>query len=237
MRKTSIITTILISLFLTAFAAAEEPNYTLYAKALKANVRNGSVNYAGLKRSNDFKTFMSQLHKFDRSKLRTLNEKKSFYINLYNALTLELALKHYPLKSLKKISGRNAWKRVVYRNGQKLTLDDVEHKILRPMGDYRIHFAINCASISCPELRSEPYTAAKLQRQLATQMKLFLADKSKGVDVGADGTARVSKIFSWFKEDFGGKSGVLRILQKRHSAGTKIKRLKFKSYDWNLNGR
>ena len=236
MRNTSIITTILISLFLTAFAAAEEPNYALYGKALKANIRNGSVNYAGLKRSKDFKTFMTQLHKFDRSKLRTTNEKKSFYINLYNALTLELVLKNYPLKSLKKISG-NAWKKTVYRNGQKLTLDDIEHKILRPMGDYRIHFAINCASISCPELRSEPYTAAKLQRQLAAQMKLFLADKSKGVDVGADGTARVSKIFSWFKKDFGGSAGVLRIFQKRHSAGTKIKRLKYKSYNWNLNGR
>ena len=221
---------------LFSYASAEEPDYTLYGKALRAHVSRGSVNYTALARDKGFKTFVSNLKKFDRSKLRTTKEKKAFYINLYNALTLDLVASNMPVTSIKKIS--RPWAKKLYVNGgDKFSLDHIEHKILRPMGDYRIHFAINCASIGCPDLRAEPYTSAKLSRQLGEQMKLFLADKRKGVNVGSGGVATVSKIFKWFKKDFAASGGVLSILQKRHTQGSSIKSLKYSSYNWNLNGK
>lgn len=221
---------------LTTLSLAEEPDYRLYDKVLAKYVSKGSVDYTGLAKDDEFKTFMTMLHKFDRSRLDTKNEKKAFYINLYNALTLELVAKNLPLTSIKKI-GR-PWSKKIYNNGgEKLTLDHIEHKILRPMGDYRIHFAINCASIGCPNLREEAYTSAKLNSQLADQMTLFLADESKGVKIDANGVARVSKIFSWFKKDFVTAGGVLSILKQRHPQGSSIKKLKYNSYNWNLNGK
>ncbi len=221
---------------LTNLSFAKEPDYSQYDKALSAHVRNGSVNYTALAKDKNFKTFMSKLHKFDRSQLKGKNEKKAFYINLYNALTLELIVKNMPLESIKDIS--RPWAKKVYINGgDKISLDHIEHKILRPLGDYRIHFAINCASIGCPDIRKESYRGTKLNKQLAEQMKIFLANKSKGVNVKTDGTAVVSKIFSWFKKDFGGSAGVLRILKQRHVQGSKIKNLKYKKYNWSLNGK
>lgn len=232
--KTTFHLILLTTLLLTGWCAAEEPDYSLYEKALQKHVREGSVNYAGLAKDNNFKTFMTALHKFDRSKLQGKDEEKAFYINLYNALTLELIVQNLPLESIKDI-GR-PWSKKLYQNGgEKLTLDHIEHKILRKMGDYRIHFAINCASIGCPDLRPEAYVGDKLNSQLAQQMKLFLSNQDKGVKVDQSGVAQVSKIFYWFRKDFGGKDGVLNILQQRHPQGSKIKKLKFTSYNWDLN--
>ncbi len=227
---------IFLLLLVTGAARAAEPDWAPYTKALKTYVKDGSVNYTGLRADQGFKTFMVTLRKFDRSKLATKDEKKAFYINLYNALTLELIINNKPVTSIKKIG--SPWSKKVYtQGGQTLTLDNIEHDILRPMGDYRIHFAINCASISCPTLSSEAYTAGKLNAQLSHQMAIFLADTNKGVKV-VNGKATVSKIFDWFSEDFGGKGGVLQLIQSRHTKGSEIKGLNgYLEYNWNLNGR
>lgn len=220
----------------TGSTLAEAPDWSRYDKALGSYVKSGKVDYAGLSKDSDFKAFMKDLRKFDRSKLKTKDEKKAYYINLYNALTLELIIKHMPVSSIKKV-GR-PWKRKVFRNGGKnLTLDHIEHKILRPMGDYRIHFAINCASRSCPVLRPEAYTASKLNSQLSDQMRIFLADTQRGVKIN-NGSASVSKIFDWFGEDFGDDAGVLRLIQNRHPQGKTVTKLgSWLNYDWSLNGK
>jgi len=227
---------ILLLFVVTGPTQALEPDWAPYTKVLKTHVKDGSVNYTALRGDQGFKNFMVALRKFDRSKLATKDEKKAFYINLYNALTLELIINNKPVTSIKKI-GRPWSKRVYTQGGQTLTLDNIEHDILRPMGDFRIHFAINCASISCPTLLSEAYSADTLNTQLSRQMASFLADTNKGVKV-VGGKARVSKIFDWFSEDFGGKTGVLRLLQSRHTEGADIEGVSgYLKYNWNLNGR
>ena len=216
-------------------AVAKEPDYSTYNKVLKFYVKNGHVDYSGLSTNQQFRSFMKQLRAFDTKQLQGKDEKKAFYINLYNAVTLELIVDNYPIKSIKKLWG--PWKKELYTlEGKKISLDHIEHKILRPMGDYRIHFAINCASISCPDLRSEAYTAKALDRQLNEQQKLFLNDSSKGVTISGS-KAKPSKIFSWFGKDFGGKAGVLKLIQKHHPKGAKVKKIRgYQSYNWNLNG-
>lgn len=227
---------ILAFILCSGIVSAKEPDYELYEKALSAHLKNGSVDYTALSKDQNFKTFVKELREFDRSNLKTKDEKKAFFINLYNALTLELIIKNMPLKTIKDIW--RPWGKKIYVNGgDKFSLDHIEHKILRPMGDYRIHFAINCASIGCPDLRPEAYRASKLKTQLADQMELFLTNKSKGVDISESGVAEVSKIFSWFKKDFGGSDRVLNILRAQHPQGAKIKKLSYKRYNWNLNGK
>lgn len=181
---------------------------------------------------------------------------KAFWINAYNLGTLALILKHYPLKSIKDISRseRWLWKGWVFA-GQTVSLDEIEHEILRPMGDPRIHFAINCASFSCPVLESRLFVADGLDERLDLATKRFLSDPRRGLKVVEEksflgwGEARkvvyVSKLFNWFGVDFVKKDSdiltyisryvqpeTLKVLKKLEAS-----ELKFLDYDWSLNGR
>ena len=133
-------------------------------------------------------------------------ERMAFLINAYNAFTVELILANYPVKSIKDIGGilDNRWKRKFFSLlGQPSYLDRIEHEMLRKPGAYddpRVHFAVNCASIGCPMLREEAYTAAKLDAQLEEQTRRFLGDRSR--NRYANGRLEVSEIFRWFKEDW-----------------------------------
>jgi hypothetical protein len=138
-------------------------------------------------------------------------QQMAFLINAYNAFTVELILANYPVKSIKDIGSdlfNNRWKKKFFKLlGQDSYLDQIEHEILRKPGNYnepRVHFAVNCASIGCPMLREEAYTAAALEAQLEQQTARFLSDRSRnrfsGGPVG--GKLEVSKIFDWFREDF-----------------------------------
>lgn len=133
-------------------------------------------------------------------------ERIAFLINAYNAFTVELILANYPVKSIKDIGGilDNRWKRRFFTLfGKPASLDMVEHEMLRKPGAYddpRVHFAVNCASIGCPMLREEAYTAAKLEGQLEEQTRRFLGDRSR--NRYASGRLEVSEIFKWFREDW-----------------------------------
>jgi hypothetical protein len=135
-------------------------------------------------------------------------QQMAFLINAYNAFTVELVLANYPVKSIKDIGSdlfNNRWKKKFFRLlGQEMSLDQVEHEMLRKPGAYnepRVHFAVNCASIGCPMLREEAYTAAALEAQLEEQAVRFLSDRSRNRTSG-QGRLEVSKIFDWFKEDW-----------------------------------
>ncbi|MCB1122660.1 MAG: DUF547 domain-containing protein, partial [Verrucomicrobiae bacterium] len=142
----------------------------------------------------------------------------AFWINAYNAFTIQSILDHYPIKSWT-IKGllvpRNSiiqipgvWKKLKWEvAGQNLTLDHIEHGLLRPVfREPRIHFAIVCASIGCPDLRSEAYTFDKLEQQLKDQTRRFLLNPEKGVRFDYEGRKIcVSQLFRWFSEDFPGK--------------------------------
>lgn len=170
--------------------------------------------------------------------------------NLYNAKTIDIVLEHYPVASIKDISlgggllaaiTGGPWKQKVTKlRGEALSLDDLEHGILRPVfRDPRVHYALNCASLGCPSLPTEAFTGAKLQSQLDTAARAFINDP-RGVNASAD-TLRVSSIYSWFQEDFGGnEAGVLKHLKLFASPSlaerlSHAQRIDGYAYDWNLN--
>jgi len=165
-------------------------------------------------------------------------KKLAFYINTYNILALKMMIDHWPQKSIKDIGGffNPVWgKEAGMVAGKVVSLDDVENKIIRPMGEPRIHLAIVCASVSCPDLRSEPYTAAKLEVQLDEQVNTFLANNKKGLLVERNELI-VSKIFKWFAKDFkhvGGVDSFIR--QYRPDLDKAIKIEDYLDYDWSVN--
>ena len=134
---------------------------------------------------------------------------QAFLINAYNAFTVELILTKYPaLKSIRDLGSllQNPWKpKWIPLLGTKVSLDDIEHGLLRERGRYddpRVHFAVNCASIGCPALREEAFTAARLDAQLDEQTTRFMADRTRNRWDAARGRLALSRIFDWYGEDF-----------------------------------
>jgi len=210
-----------------------------------AGVRLTGVNYPAMKKDPAYSKLIADLKKFSPSKLKTNKEKMTFWINTYNIMAVKMVVDHYPVDSIKDAGGvfSSVWKKEVgVVGGEKVTLNDIEHEILRKMGDPRIHVAIVCASVSCPDLRKEAYTADKLDAQLDDQFKKFLENRSKGLQLDR-GKKRVtlSKIFDWFEEDFQPKGGVLtyisRYATEKDRALLKKGNLKvsYLDYNWDLN--
>jgi hypothetical protein len=136
-------------------------------------------------------------------------ERQAFLINAYNAFTVELILGKYPeLKSIKDLGSvfSSPWKpKWIPLLGGKVSLDDIEHAMLRKRGDYddpRVHFAVNCASIGCPALREEAFVAARLDAQMDEQAQRFLSDRTRNRYNVQRGRLELSKIFDWYGEDF-----------------------------------
>jgi len=161
------------------------------------------------------------------------NERLAYYINLYNAGTVQLILENYPLKSIKDIN--SPWDKDRVAVGKDMySLGDIEHKILRKMNEPRIHFAINCASYSCPKLLNEAFTADTMEDQLARATVDFINDPKRNKITAEE--AQVSQIFKWFKKDFTDqgslKTYLNRYANQKLNAQAKIKYL---DYDWSLN--
>ena len=172
---------------------------------------------------------------------------KAYWINLYNALTVRTVLDHYPVKSIRDIDispglfADGPWDRkLVSIDGRDLSLNDIEHRILRPIWrDPRIHYAVNCASIGCPDLPAEPFTAANAETLLERAARGYI-NSPRGVSI-RNGTITVSKIYDWFHEDFGGSDkDVFRHLLRYANGSLKtrlreIGKIEDTAYDWSLN--
>ncbi|MDX1656086.1 MAG: DUF547 domain-containing protein [Candidatus Competibacteraceae bacterium] len=171
----------------------------------------------------------------------------AYWINLYNALTVKVVLDHYPVESIRDIDispglfSDGPWgKKLIRVEGQSLSLDDIEHRILRPIWqDPRIHYAVNCASIGCPSLAPEPFTATNAATLLDRKARRYINDP-RGVAFKG-GELVVSSLYHWFEEDFGGsEAGVLDHL-RRYASGPLRARLEDMAgyhrhrYDWSLN--
>jgi hypothetical protein len=232
---------------LAAPAMAAEPDWSDYDALLKqyvspvqhAGVDLNWVSYSGLKQDPRFAGVVTQLAQFPPSELRTREERLAFYINAYNILALKSVVDHWPLKSIKDAGSllSPVWKKPAGSLGGKaVSLDTVEHEILRPLGEPRMHMAIVCASVSCPDLRMEAYTAATLDAQLDDQARRFLANPAKGL-VASGKAVRVSKIFDWFKADFEKAYGSTETFVQRYAALPEGAALKADlSYNWSING-
>jgi hypothetical protein len=187
--------------------------------------------------------------------VRALNpaEQFAYWVNLYNALTVKVVLDHYPVASIREIAlggsllpsfvtgGSGPWQgKLVQIEGDAVALDDIEHRILRPIfKDNRIHYAVNCASIGCPTLMGVPFTAANLPNMLDRGARLYV-NHPRGVMVDAKGLT-VSSIYRWYMDDFGGTwQGVLAHLGHYANPATAQMLAPFRTvaadaYDWRLN--
>ena len=183
--------------------------------------------------------FVAALEATDTTKL-TRSQQLAFWINLYNAATLRLILDHYPVKSIRKID--RPWRQtVVTVNGVSLSLNDIEHGIIRPVfNDPRIHYAVNCASVGCPNLALTPYTGAEIDHQLTKAAKGYVNDP-RGVSVDDDGNIAVSKIYGWYREDFGENESEILDHVRQYAEPNLLQALEGAddiddyAYDWDLN--
>jgi hypothetical protein len=202
---------------------------------LKKHVSNtGKVNYLGFK--NDAAKLQSYLDDLATNlpkKTWSKNATLAYWINAYNAFTVKLILDNYPVKSIKDI--KKPWdKEFIMLENRPYSLGDIEHKILRKMNEPRIHFAINCASYSCPNLLNEAYTEAKLEQQLEQAAISFINDKTKNRIT--ENEIEISKIFDWFSDDFKKDGSLIDFLNKYTAIKINANaRIKYKDYNWNLN--
>jgi hypothetical protein len=223
--------------------SAKTVDHSLYGELLGKYVKGGAVDYRGLK--NEEGILDQYLDVLDQTNPDELprNEQLALYINAYNAYTLKLVLENYPVDSIKDIGGwfKGPWKiRFCRIGGKTFTLDEIEHEIIRPrFKDPRVHFAVNCASKSCPPLISEPYQGSTLDQQLDANTRSFLNNPGKNRLEG--NTLYVSKIFKWFGEDFGGdvvgfflKYAEEDLKNRLLAKGDQIK-IDYLTYDWGLN--
>jgi len=173
------------------------------------------------------------------------DEQLAYWINLYNALTVATVLDHYPVASIRDIAispglfATGPWgRKLVAVEGEAISLNDIEHRILRPIwNDPRIHYAVNCAALGCPNLQPVAFTAANADRLLTEAARAFVNGRGAAV---IDGRLIVSSLYDWYADDFGGEAGVLDHLRRfaepalaARLAG--IDRIAGDTYDWRLN--
>ncbi|WP_024771676.1 DUF547 domain-containing protein [Aquimarina macrocephali] len=195
---------------------------------------NGIVNYIGFKQDHlALKSYLAALRKNIPTKSWSKSDTLAYWMNVYNAFTIKLILDNYPLKSIKDI--KNPWDLRFFKLGNKwYTLNDVEHRILRKMGDPRIHFGINCASISCPRLLNKAFTAQNVDRELEKLTIDFINDTKQNTITS--NSVQLSKIFTWFAKDFKTEGSLIHFLNKysKITINTNAKK-SFKKYNWSLN--
>lgn len=193
----------------------------------------GKVNYSGFKSDQAIlEGYLKQLEAQPVESGWGKNKKLAYWINAYNAYTVDLIINNYPIKSITDLEGGKPWdKKFIKLNGKTLSLNDIENVIIRPtFKDARIHFAVNCAAKSCPPLMNKAWTASNLQSELEKRTKAFVND-SKHNTIGG-GSATISKIFEWYAVDFGNLNDYLAKYNSSVNSSTSIS---YNEYDWSLN--
>jgi len=231
---------------------------------------NGMVNYKGLKANpQDLNSYVRALSKLRRSDYDQWQDqaKIAFWLNAYNGLTLKAIINHYPIKSsffkskiypknsIRQISG--VWDKITHKvMGKDLTLEHIEHKILRvKFDDPRIHMAMVCAAMSCPHLRNEPYEGSRLDAQLDDQSNRFLSSRARLKITRMGKVIHLSPIFKWFAQDFLSQYAPKQAIGKHSKENQAVLRfiagylkepyqafvlagnykIKYLDYDWSLN--
>ena len=197
---------------------AATPDWSLYQALLNDYAAPGSkdglqanmIDYHRLKNDARLKQLVNQLAAYPLQNLKTKQEKLAFYLNAWNHKAGKLG-------------------------GKWITLGYLEHKVLRKMGEPRVHIGLNCASMSCPDVRLEPYQADKVYEQLDEQARLFLQQKGKGAQLNGN-TLEGSSIFGWFKKDFKVVGGYEAFIRKyRPGLPTNIEIEPKLKYNWSVN--
>lgn len=239
-----------------ARGSAKVVDHSAWDRLLKTYVKPGAdginrVDYRAFKTGGRkaLSAYLDALQRVDPAKLDR-PEQFALLVNLYNARTVSIVLDHYPVRSIKDITlgggllaafTGGPWKAKVLRlKGVDLSLDDIEHGILRTVfKDPRVHYAVNCASLGCPNVGVEAFTGAKLNAQLDAAARAYI-NHPRGVRVDADGV-RASSIYKWFGEDFGASDRAVLKHIRRYAAAPLANKLARRNeiidydYSWRLN--
>ncbi|NUM49620.1 MAG: DUF547 domain-containing protein [Flavobacteriales bacterium] len=222
--------------FCIPFVSEAKVSHEMWNQLLKKHVsEKGNVNYQGFKTDRELlDKYLFQLAKKAPDQTYSSNEELAYWINAYNAFTIQLVLKYYPMASITNID--KPWDIPFIKIENKTyTLNEIEHQMIRKkFNEPRIHFALVCAAASCPKLRSEAYEAEKIEIQLLSQTIDFINDTTK--NTLNKNKAILSELFSWYKEDFT-KNGTLADFINQYSKikiETKTK-ISFSQYNWKLN--
>ena len=225
-------------------AQAETPDWSTYNRLLEKHVSTREANgitlnwvdYSAMGYDVLFERLISEVQNFSTAKLASRDERLSFYINLYNIYAIKMVIDNWPLKSIKDAGAflKPVWKKPVgVVDGRMVTLHEIEHEILRTMDEPRIHMAIVCASLSCPDLRKQAYTAENIEAELEDTTQRFLDNPAKGYRIEGERIV-ISKIFDWFEDDF--TDGVTAFLQHYVALPSPTPAIRYMDYDWSLNG-
>lgn len=210
-------------------------NHFIFNDLLQKHVSiNGNVNYNGFKKDKTtLKNYISLLSQSMPNNSWTKEDQLAYWINAYNALTIDLILRNHPLKSIKDI--KKPWDQRLWKFGEKwINLNDIEHQILRKMNEPRIHFAIVCASFSCPKLQNKAFIATDLETQLTKVTTDFLQDKNRNV-ISAN-SLKLSKIFKWFSKDFKTEGSIINFInQYLENKVNTTANISYLDYNWSLN--
>lgn len=239
------------------------PDHSEFDPVLADFLHEGLVDYAALTEGRAaLDSYLAQMARTSPSALglASRSARLAFWINAYNACALRLVIDHYPIARRGGVAGLasrivgvpansirqipDTWGREFCRIAQEeRSLDGIEHGIIRPLGDPRIHFAVNCASRSCPELAAEAYKAETLNDQLDAAVERFIAEpRHFRLEAGERPVLHVNKVLDWYGDDFGGSEGVIEFL-RRYLPDARAERLRDPSrvrveyfeYDWTLN--
>lgn len=227
-------------------AGTTPPSHQIWNQLVKVHVKpDGKVDYRGFIRDKpkleQYLTLLSD-NAPDR-KTWSKNQQLAYWINAYNAFTVKLIVDNYPVKSIRDLGPelkipliKDVWHYKFFKiGGVESSLDEIEHSILRKEFDEpRIHFAINCASVSCPPLLNEAFTAENIEAQLSKVATTFINDSSRN-KISPD-QAQISSIFSWFKGDFTKNGSLIDFLNKYSKVKLKPNaKISHLYYNWNLN--
>ena len=244
-----------IAALLGVALSADAAENDAYARLLRAHVRPGVVSgiklalvdYRAVKADPAYAQALNALAESRPEALTSDAARVAFWANAYNLAAIKAVLDQYPTRSIKDGGSLLSpiWKKKVATVARTVySLDDIEHGVLRKaFREPRVHFAIACASLSCPDLRAEPFDAVRLDAQLDQQAAAFLSNATKGLKPGADGkTARASSIFKWFAGDFAASGGVAAFIRAKSNPDVAARLgaltdagLSYLDYDWSLN--
>jgi Protein of unknown function, DUF547 len=237
----SLIKVLLVSCTLIAFSAIAEVDHALFDVVLKTHVKDGLVNYPGVAADKTYDAYLAQLAKAPPPSTKI--DMLVLFMNAYNALAMKGVLDG-------RLPSNTFYRHLFFKSakyplaGGETNLHSIEHEILRKLDEPRIHFSIVCVSSSCPKIRNDAYSAAKLEEQLEDNTRRFINDPSRNRFDKQEKIAYLSKIFDWFSMDFEKSAGSTQkyiakyvndpeIAKELAAGGYKINYL---DYSWNLNG-
>ncbi|MBL0005674.1 MAG: DUF547 domain-containing protein [Saprospiraceae bacterium] len=220
----------------SSIACLPLPDHSVWSAELKKYVSaDGKVNYRDWANNQAaLDGYLAQLAGTQPLSNWSTNVQLAYWINVYNAYTVKLVLQHYPVQTIKDIYQGNPWDKAwITLDGKTYSLNQIENEYIRQrFRDPRIHFALNCGALSCPPLLNEAYDPARLDAQLTSRTKAFIADQYQNQTAAS--TVRLSQLFVWYKDDF--KPDVISFLNTYLATPIPAEaKIEFVEYDWSLN--